>query len=233
MLLRLSAGGAPRGRWSRSPLSPSLFPLSPSLSLAFSFLSPFLSPPSSLVSSLLLLLSSFSSLSQPSALSSGPGSRMGVPALFRWLTSKYPRLTEPAVEERPREINHVMVPPDSSKPNPSGFETDNLYLDMNGIIHPCSHPEDKVRHAQTRRRARRGRRHARVLSTRRAQTRRRARTGGATVPTNARSPLHALGQPAFFLSSRADMACALVSGVCACAPSSRRRRRRRRCTLRS
>ena len=149
---------------------------------------------------------------------------MGVPALFRWLTSKYPRLTEPAVEERPREINHVMVPPDSSKPNPSGFETDNLYLDMNGIIHPCSHPEDKVPHAQ-------------ALSTRRAKTRHRAgdgatraccrrsarrakpgaggARGGATrVPTNAPSPFHALGQPAFFLSWRADMACALMSGVC-------------------
>lgn len=61
---------------------------------------------------------------------------MGVPSFYRWLAKKYPKIVVNAIEEKGEFVDHNLQ-------NKNG-EFDNFYVDMNGIIHPCFHPDDKV-----------------------------------------------------------------------------------------
>ena len=53
---------------------------------------------------------------------------MGVPTFFKWLSLRYPK---------------CIVQASNTQHELPAF--DNLYLDMNGIIHPCCNPQDGVR----------------------------------------------------------------------------------------
>ena len=49
---------------------------------------------------------------------------MGVPKFYRWISERYPAINQ--------LIGSTIILPDF----------DNFYLDMNGIIHNCTHPND-------------------------------------------------------------------------------------------
>lgn len=86
---------------------------------------------------------------------------MGVPAFFRWLSVRYPKVATNALSEDELEYLYDDFKNKGDDPNEIDLldgdlddeiqrrikennpEFDNLYLDMNGIIHPCSHPPDK------------------------------------------------------------------------------------------
>ena len=55
---------------------------------------------------------------------------MGVPALFRWLSQKYPKIISQVIEERPGEVDGQEIPVNMAGPNPNGDEFDNLYVTL-------------------------------------------------------------------------------------------------------
>ena len=73
---------------------------------------------------------------------------MGVPKLFRWLSDRYPLCVEPVLnatcKPNPKGTSRIEGTP-SSTALPAVREVyDNLYLDLNGIIHNCSHPSNNA-----------------------------------------------------------------------------------------
>lgn len=73
---------------------------------------------------------------------------MGVPKFFRWLSERYPKINQRAGYPPDEETcqRHFGKPPPPSIDTPDPLSTcglpppiDRLYIDMNGIIHGCSH----------------------------------------------------------------------------------------------
>jgi len=63
---------------------------------------------------------------------------MGVPAFFRWLCLRCPKLLVDGIEPCSNDEESL---DEIEKPS---VDIDNLYLDMNSLIHPCTHPENQV-----------------------------------------------------------------------------------------
>jgi 5'-3' exoribonuclease 2 len=61
---------------------------------------------------------------------------MGVPAFYRWLSDRYPKIVRDCIEEQQQFVEGQEIPPDTSKPNPNGEEFDNLYL-VSTAAHAC------------------------------------------------------------------------------------------------
>ena len=68
---------------------------------------------------------------------------MGVPAFFKWLTLRYPNIVIDVNEEISEGIDINTIIKNNFNRDLEIPSIDNLYFDMNGIIHPCAHPQDR------------------------------------------------------------------------------------------
>mmetsp|Transcript_8531 Transcript_8531/g.29162 ORF Transcript_8531/g.29162 Transcript_8531/m.29162 type:complete len:846 (+) Transcript_8531:124-2661(+) len=64
---------------------------------------------------------------------------MGVPAFFQWLRERYPTMMHEVMEGESLDRAYANAAAEGRQPVQ---RCDHLYLDLNGIVHPCCHPED-------------------------------------------------------------------------------------------
>lgn len=48
---------------------------------------------------------------------------MGVPAFYRWLSEKYPKIVQDLLEQRDNVIDGTVIPINLNEPNPNGYVT--------------------------------------------------------------------------------------------------------------
>jgi len=65
---------------------------------------------------------------------------MGVPAFFQWLKERYPTMMHEVLEGDSLDKVEKNCAEDAGRVHVQCC--DNMYLDLNGIVHPCCHPED-------------------------------------------------------------------------------------------
>ena len=67
---------------------------------------------------------------------------MGVPAFFQWLRERYPTMMHEVMEGASLDRAEANA---EAEGRACVQGCDYLYLDLNGIVHPCCHPEDGQR----------------------------------------------------------------------------------------
>ena len=68
---------------------------------------------------------------------------MGIPTFFRWLILRYPEILIEARDNLTLGFDISKIISNNTDKKFLMPKIDNLYFDMNGIIHPCAHPEDR------------------------------------------------------------------------------------------